>query len=220
MYMLIATVAAYLIGSVSFAVIVSAAMGLADPRSYGSKNPGATNVLRSGNKTAAILTLAGDAFKGWLAVWLVARFGPRYGLDDTAVALAAIAVFLGHLYPVFFKFKGGKGVATAAGVLLAVHPVLGIATMLTWLIIAFFFRYSSFAAIVAAVFAPLFDVFLFGPNRVAWAVFAMSALLLWRHRANIAKLIAGTESRIGEKKAAAKAAGAKRDAGAAGARKH
>lgn len=220
MYMLIATVAAYLIGSVSFAVIVSAAMGLADPRSYGSKNPGATNVLRSGNKTAAILTLAGDAFKGWLAVWLVARFGPRYGLDDTAVALAAIAVFLGHLYPVFFKFKGGKGVATAAGVLLAVHPVLGMATMLTWLIIAFFFRYSSFAAIVAAVFAPLFDVFLFGPNRVAWAVFAMSALLLWRHRANIAKLIAGTESRIGEKKAAAKAAGAKRDAGAAGARKH
>jgi acyl phosphate:glycerol-3-phosphate acyltransferase len=220
MYMLIATVAAYLIGSVSFAVVVSAAMGLADPRSYGSKNPGATNVLRSGNKTAAILTLAGDAFKGWLAVWLVARFGPRYGLDDTAVALAAIAVFLGHLYPVFFKFKGGKGVATAAGVLLAVHPVLGIATMLTWLIIAFFFRYSSFAAIVAAVFAPLFDVFLFGPNRVAWAVFAMSALLLWRHRANIAKLIAGTESRIGEKKAAAKAGGAKQDAGAAGARKH
>jgi acyl phosphate:glycerol-3-phosphate acyltransferase len=220
MYMLIATVAAYLIGSVSFAVVVSAAMGLADPRSYGSKNPGATNVLRSGNKTAAILTLAGDAFKGWLAVWLVARFGPRYGLDDTAVALAAIAVFLGHLYPVFFKFKGGKGVATAAGVLLAVNPVLGIATMLTWLIIAFFFRYSSFAAIVAAVFAPLFDVFLFGPNRVAWAVFAMSALLLWRHRANIAKLIAGTESRIGEKKAAAKAAGAKQDAGAAGARKH
>jgi acyl phosphate:glycerol-3-phosphate acyltransferase len=225
MYMLIATVAAYLIGSVSFAVVVSAAMGLADPRSYGSKNPGATNVLRSGNKTAAILTLAGDAFKGWLAVWLVARFGPRYGLDDTAVALAAIAVFLGHLYPVFFKFKGGKGVATAAGVLLAVNPVLGIATMLTWLIIAFFFRYSSFAAIVAAVFAPLFDVFLFGPNRVAWAVFAMSALLLWRHRANIAKLIAGTESRIGEKKAAekkaaAKAAGAKQDASAAGARKH
>lgn len=220
MYMLIATVAAYLIGSVSFAVIVSAAMGLADPRSYGSKNPGATNVLRSGNKTAAILTLLGDAFKGWLAVWLVARFGPRFGLDDTAVALAAIAVFLGHLYPVFFKFKGGKGVATAAGVLLAVNPVLGLATMLTWLIIAFFFRYSSFAAIVAAVFAPLFDVFLFGPNRIAWAVFAMSALLLWRHRANIAKLIAGTESRIGEKKAAAKAAGAKQGTGAAGARKH
>jgi len=214
--MLIATVAAYLIGSISFAVIVSAAMGIAAPRSYGSKTPGDTNVLRSGIKAAAILTLLGDAFKGWLAVWLVARFGPSYGLDDTAVALAAIAVFLGHLYPVFFKFKGGKGVATAAGVLLAIHPVLGLATVLTWLIIAFFFRYSSFAAIVAAVFAPLFDLFLFGPNRIAWAVFAMSALLLWRHRANIAKLIAGTESRIGEKKAA----GAKHDSGAAHARKH
>jgi glycerol-3-phosphate acyltransferase PlsY len=219
MSLLIATVAAYLIGSISFAVIVSAAMGLADPRSYGSKNPGATNVLRSGNKTAAILTLLGDAFKGWLAVWLVARFGPRFGLDDTAVALAAIAVFLGHLYPVFFKFKGGKGVATAAGVLLAIHPVLGAATALTWLIIAFFFRYSSFAALVAAVFAPLFDIFLFGPNPVAWAVFAMSALLVWRHRANIAKLIAGTESRIGEKKGAGQA-GAKPGTGATHARKH
>ncbi|HEV3104836.1 MAG TPA: glycerol-3-phosphate 1-O-acyltransferase PlsY [Trinickia sp.] len=216
MEILIATVVAYLIGSVSFAVIVSGAMGLADPRSYGSKNPGATNVLRSGNKTAAILTLVGDAFKGWLAVWLVAHFGPRYGLDETAVATVALAVFLGHLYPIYFKFKGGKGVATAAGVLLAVHPVLGLATALTWLIIAFFFRYSSLAALVAAVFAPLFDVFLFGANRVAWAVFAMSALLIWRHRANIAKLIAGKESRIGEKKADA----LKRDAGTAHARKH
>ncbi|HLX02070.1 MAG TPA: glycerol-3-phosphate 1-O-acyltransferase PlsY [Trinickia sp.] len=211
MEILIATVAAYLIGSVSFAVIVSAAMGLADPRSYGSKNPGATNVLRSGNKKAAILTLIGDAFKGWLAVWLVARYGPHFGLDDSAIALAAIAVFLGHLYPIFFKFKGGKGVATAAGVLLAIHPVLGLATALTWLIIAFFFRYSSLAALCAAVFAPLFDIFLFGENRVAWAVFAMSALLIWRHRANISKLIAGQESRIGEKK---------RDAGGAPARKH
>ncbi|MGF6599440.1 glycerol-3-phosphate acyltransferase PlsY [Paraburkholderia sp. GAS448] len=197
---LIVAVAAYLIGSVSFAVIVSATMGLADPRSYGSKNPGATNVLRSGNKTAAILTLLGDAFKGWLAVWLVSHFGPHYGLDDSAIALAAIAVFLGHLYPVFFRFKGGKGVATAAGVLLAIHPVLGIATLLTWLIIAFFFRYSSLAALVAAVFAPLFDVFLFGPNIIGLAVLAMSALLIWRHRANIGKLIEGKESRIGEKK--------------------
>ncbi|TDN68619.1 glycerol-3-phosphate 1-O-acyltransferase PlsY [Paraburkholderia sp. BL10I2N1] len=197
---LIVAVAAYLIGSVSFAVIVSASMGLADPRSYGSKNPGATNVLRSGNKTAAILTLLGDAFKGWLAVWLVSHFGPHYGLDDPAIALAAIAVFLGHLYPVYFRFKGGKGVATAAGVLLAIHPVLGIATLLTWLIIAFFFRYSSLAALVAAVFAPFFDVFLFGPNIIALAVLAMSALLIWRHRANIGKLIEGKESRIGEKK--------------------
>jgi glycerol-3-phosphate acyltransferase PlsY len=197
---LIVAVAAYLIGSVSFAVIVSATMGLADPRSYGSKNPGATNVLRSGNKTAAILTLLGDAFKGWLAVWLVSHFGPHYGLDDSAIALAAIAVFLGHLYPVFFRFKGGKGVATAAGVLLAIDPVLGGATLLTWLIIAFFFRYSSLAALVAAVFAPLFDVFLFGPNIIALAVLAMSALLIWRHRANIGKLIEGKEHRIGEKK--------------------
>ncbi|WP_118179629.1 glycerol-3-phosphate 1-O-acyltransferase PlsY [Paraburkholderia phosphatilytica] len=197
---LIVAVVAYLIGSVSFAVIVSAAMGLADPRSYGSKNPGATNVLRSGNKVAAILTLLGDAFKGWLAVWLTSHFGPHYGLGDGAIALAAIAVFLGHLYPIFFRFKGGKGVATAAGVLLAINPVLGIATALTWLIIAFFFRYSSLAALVAAVFAPLFDGFLFGANIVALAVVAMSVLLIWRHRANISKLLAGQESRIGDKK--------------------
>lgn len=200
MEILVAAVLAYLIGSISFAVVVSAVMGLADPRSYGSKNPGATNVLRSGNKTAAILTLVGDAFKGWLAVWLAAHIGPRYGLDESGIAVVALAVFLGHLYPVFFRFKGGKGVATAAGVLLAVNPVLGLATALTWVIIAFFFRYSSLAALVAAVFAPLFDIFLFGPNVVAWAVFAMSALLIWRHRANIGKLVAGKESRIGEKK--------------------
>ncbi|HEY1997745.1 glycerol-3-phosphate 1-O-acyltransferase PlsY [Paraburkholderia sp.] len=207
---LIVAVVAYLIGSVSFAVIVSATMGLADPRSYGSKNPGATNVLRSGNKTAAILTLLGDAFKGWLAVWLAGHFGPRYGLDDTAVALAAIAVFLGHLYPVFFRFKGGKGVATAAGVLLAINPVLGIATLLTWLIIAFFFRYSSLAALAAAVFAPLFDGFLFGANIIALAIVAMSCLLIWRHRGNIAKLMAGKESRIGDKKKAEAQTAAKR----------
>ncbi|MDN7862571.1 glycerol-3-phosphate 1-O-acyltransferase PlsY [Burkholderia multivorans] len=201
MQILLAALIAYLIGSVSFAVIVSAAMGLADPRSYGSKNPGATNVLRSGNKKAAILTLIGDAFKGWIAVWLARR----YGLPDVAIGWVAIAVFIGHLYPVFFRFQGGKGVATAAGVLLAVHPVLGLATALTWLIIAFFFRYSSLAALVAAVFAPLFDVFLFGTNHnpIAWAVLAMSVLLVWRHRGNIAKLLAGEESRIGDKKKAA-----------------
>jgi acyl phosphate:glycerol-3-phosphate acyltransferase len=219
MEILIVAVAAYLIGSVSFAVVVSAALGLADPRSYGSKNPGATNVLRSGNKAAAILTLIGDAFKGWLAVWLAAHFAPAYGLGESAVAVAALAVFLGHLYPVFFKFKGGKGVATAAGVLLAVDPKLGLATVLTWLIVAFFFRYSSLAALVSAVFAPLFDIFLFGPNVIAWAVFAMSALLVWRHRANIAKLIAGKESRIGEKKTEA-ATPAKHDAGAHHVRRH
>jgi glycerol-3-phosphate acyltransferase PlsY len=199
---LIVAVVAYLIGSVSFAVIVSSVMGLADPRSYGSKNPGATNVLRSGNKTAAVLTLIGDALKGWLAVWLVSHFGAHYGLDDTAIALAAIAVFLGHLYPVFFRFKGGKGVATAAGVLLAINPVLGIATLLTWLIVAFFTRYSSLAALAAAVFAPLFDGFLFGANIIALAIVVMSSLLVWRHRGNIAKLMAGQESRIGDKKKA------------------
>jgi glycerol-3-phosphate acyltransferase PlsY len=199
---LIVAVVAYLIGSVSFAVVVSAAMGLADPRSYGSGNPGATNVLRTGNKKAAILTLIGDALKGWVAVWVVDHFGARYGLDETSVAIAAIAVFLGHLYPVFFRFKGGKGVATAAGVLLAINPILGIATLLTWLIVAFFTRYSSLAAICAAIFAPLFDGFLFGANVVALAVVAMSALLIWRHRGNIAKLVAGKESRIGQKKAA------------------
>ncbi|WP_323121065.1 glycerol-3-phosphate 1-O-acyltransferase PlsY [Burkholderia alba] len=199
MQILLAAIAAYLIGSVSFAVVVSAAMGLADPRSYGSKNPGATNVLRSGNKTAAILTLVGDAFKGWLAVWLVRHFGIG---GEFGVACAAIAVFLGHLYPIFFRFQGGKGVATAAGVLLAIHPVLGLATALTWLIVAFFFRYSSLAALAAAVFAPVFDVFLFGThdNPSAWAVLAMSVLLVWRHRVNISKLLAGQESRIGDKK--------------------
>ncbi|MBU9320836.1 glycerol-3-phosphate 1-O-acyltransferase PlsY [Burkholderia gladioli] len=199
MQILIATIVAYLIGSVSFAVVVSALMGLADPRSYGSKNPGATNVLRSGNKKAAVLTLLGDAFKGWLAVWLVRHFGIG---GELGVALAAIAVFLGHLYPIFFRFQGGKGVATAAGVLLAISPALGIATLLSWLVIAFCFRYSSFAALVAAVFAPIFDVWLFGTrdNPVAWAVLAMSLLLIWRHRANISKLLKGQESRIGDKK--------------------
>jgi acyl phosphate:glycerol-3-phosphate acyltransferase len=200
---LFVTIAAYLIGSISFAVIVSAAMGLSDPRTYGSKNPGATNVLRSGNKAAAILTLLGDAFKGWLAVWLVRHVGAQFELDDVSVALASIAVFLGHLYPVFFRFKGGKGVATAAGVLLAINPILGLATAATWLIIAFFFRYSSLAALVSALFAPLFDLLMFGGNPVAVAIIAMSLLLVWRHRANIGKLLAGQESKIGEKKNAA-----------------
>ncbi|SAL74737.1 glycerol-3-phosphate acyltransferase PlsY [Caballeronia peredens] len=204
MIFLLVAVVSYLIGSISFAVVVSHAMGLADPRSYGSGNPGATNVLRTGNKKAAILTLIGDAFKGWLPVWVVVHFGANFGWDQagivTATALAAICVFLGHLYPVFFRFQGGKGVATAAGVLLAIHPVLGLATLLTWLIIAFFFRYSSLAALVAAVFAPFYQVFLFGPSRISLAVLAMSLLLIWRHRANISKLLAGKESRIGSKK--------------------
>ena len=196
-------VAAYLIGSVSFAVVVSRVMGLADPRTYGSGNPGATNVLRSGNKKAAILTLLGDAAKGWLAVWLALLLAPRFGVDEVGIALVVIAVFLGHLYPVFHRFAGGKGVATAAGILLAINVWLGLATLATWLIIAVFFRYSSLAALVSAVFAPFFYVLMNGFDWIAGAVALMAVLLIARHRANIAKLLAGKESRIGEKKKAA-----------------
>ncbi|HEY0877062.1 MAG TPA: glycerol-3-phosphate 1-O-acyltransferase PlsY [Zeimonas sp.] len=198
-YSLVAIVLAYLLGSVSFAVLVSRSMGLADPRSYGSKNPGATNVLRTGNRLAAVLTLLGDGAKGWVAVMLARIFGPRWGLDEGTIALVALAVFVGHLYPIFHRFHGGKGVATAAGVLLALHPLLGLGTLATWLLIAFFFRYSSLAAIVAAVFAPLWDLFLFGPGPNALAIAVMSGLLVWRHRGNLAKLMQGKESRIGSR---------------------
>jgi len=200
----LATVAAYLIGSLSFAVIVSHAMGLNDPRSYGSKNPGATNVLRSGNKMAAVLTLLLDAFKGWLPVVAVQTWGAAYGLEAGSVALVGLAAFLGHLYPVFFRFVGGKGVATALGVVLAVNPVLGAATGATWLLIAFFFRYSSLAALIAAVFVPVY--YLMGDgvawradNRVALALVVISALLIWRHAENLSRLVKGTESKIGKK---------------------
>jgi glycerol-3-phosphate acyltransferase PlsY len=194
---------AYLIGSIPFAVVVSKLMGLQDPRSYGSKNPGATNVLRSGSKAAAALTLLGDAFKGWFALWLAQMLAP--GLSWTVFALVALAAFLGHLYPVFLGFKGGKGVATALGILLAIHPGLALATAATWVIIAVFFRYSSLAALVAAFFAPVY--YLFGSG-VAWyaqgpvgvALAIITLLLFYRHRANIARLLAGTESRIGAKK--------------------
>ena len=198
---LLAGILAYLIGSISFAVVVSKCYGLADPRTYGSKNPGATNVLRSGKKSAAVLTLLGDALKGWLAVFLVQWFGPRYGVGEAGVALVAIAVFLGHLFPVFFKFVGGKGVATALGILLAVDPWLGLAALATWLVIAAFFRYSSLAAMVAALFAPLYHMMFWQMNEVTLAIAIMSLLLVWRHSDNIAKLIAGKESRLGEKKA-------------------
>lgn len=193
-------VAAYLLGSVSFAVVVSKFFRLADPRTYGSKNPGATNVLRSGNKAAAALTLLGDGAKGWLAVWLAIRFGEQYGVGDTGVALVAIAVFLGHLWPVFFRFVGGKGVATALGVLLGLNGWLGLATLITWLVIAYAFRYSSLAALVASVFAPFYYGLLFGIDIKLLAVAVMSALLIYRHRQNIANLFAGKESRIGSKK--------------------
>ncbi|MTV40159.1 glycerol-3-phosphate 1-O-acyltransferase PlsY [Duganella radicis] len=193
------TVAAYLIGSISFAVVSSKLFGLADPRTYGSKNPGATNVLRSGNKGAAIATLIGDALKGWVAVWLAIRFQEKLNIGDATIALVAIAVFLGHLWPVFFRFVGGKGVATAAGVLLGLNPWLGVATLVTWLAVAFAFRYSSLAALVAAVFAPFYYGLLFGVEPQLAAVAAMSALLVFRHSKNISNLIAGKESRIGSK---------------------
>jgi acyl phosphate:glycerol-3-phosphate acyltransferase len=191
--------AAYCLGSVSFAVVVSAAMRLPDPRAYGSGNPGATNVLRTGSRLAAVLTLLGDAGKGWLAVWLAARYTASEPVAGLEVPLAGLGAFLGHLFPVFHRFRGGKGVATAAGVLLGFNLWLGIATAVSWLAIAGFFRYSSLAAVVAALFAPFYTVWLFGLRPVAAAVAVMAALLLWRHRENIARLLSGTESRIGQK---------------------
>lgn len=196
---LLAILAAYLIGSISFAVLVSRVFGLADPRSYGSGNPGATNVLRSGNKLAAVLTLVGDAVKGWLAVWLVQRYGPALGVGDWGVALSGLAVFLGHLYPVYFRFKGGKGVATAAGVILAFNPWLALATGVTWLIIAFFFRYSSLAALVAAVFAAFYSALGWGFDERFIALVVIAGFVIYRHQANIRNLMAGKERRFGEK---------------------
>lgn len=197
----LAALAAYLVGSLSFAVIVSRAMGLSDPRSYGSGNPGATNVLRSGHKGAAVLTLAFDALKGFVPVLLAVKFAPAHGLGDGTVAAVGLAAFVGHLWPIFFRFQGGKGVATAAGVLIGINPILGGATLLTWLIVAWFSRYSSLAALTAAAFAPFYQLLIWGPGPITAAVAVMSVLLFWRHKANIRKLLAGTESRIGGKPA-------------------
>ena len=199
-----AALVAYLIGSLSFAVIVSRVMGLNDPRTFGSKNPGATNVLRSGSKGAAIATLFLDAAKGWLPVALVSWYGKPYGLDEGTVAMVGLAAFLGHLYPVFFKFVGGKGVATALGVLVGISPILGLATVATWLIMAFFFRFSSLASLSAAVFAPVYYIF---GDGVAWylnknimfSMSVMSLFLIYRHAENIGRLAKGTESRLGRK---------------------
>ncbi len=190
-------VIAYLIGSISFAVIVSRGFGLSDPRTYGSKNPGATNVLRSGNKAAAVATLIGDCAKGWAAVSLAQIFADRFGVTDTGIALVALAVFLGHLWPVFFRFVGGKGVATALGVLFGINGWLGLATLVTWLVIAYAFRYSSLAALVASIFAPFYYCLLFGFNAMSAAIAVMSLLLIWRHAKNIGNLMAGKEGRIG-----------------------
>jgi glycerol-3-phosphate acyltransferase PlsY len=199
--------AGYVFGSLSFAVIVSRVMGLDDPRTYGSQNPGATNVLRSGNKKAALATLLFDALKGYFPVLLVKWYGPAFGLDDEAVAVVAMAAFVGHLWPVFFRFQGGKGVATAAGILFAVEPALGAMVMGTWLLVAFVTRYSSLAALMASVLSP--GYYLFG-NDVLWqtsaaellSVMVMSLLLLWRHKENISRLLRGEESKIGAKKEA------------------
>jgi glycerol-3-phosphate acyltransferase PlsY len=200
-------VGAYALGSVSFAVVVSRFMGLDDPRTYGSQNPGATNVLRTGNKRAALLTLLLDALKGWLPVWALRQWG---GAPDALLALVALAAFVGHVWPVFFRFKGGKGVATAAGVLFGVSAWLGLATMATWLIVAFFFRYSSLAALSAAVFAPFYfalgqDLVWPGSSAMLLALVAMSVVLVWRHQDNLRRLLRGEESRIGQKKTEASA---------------
>ncbi|AIY43233.1 Acyl-phosphate:glycerol-3-phosphate O-acyltransferase PlsY [Collimonas arenae] len=206
MYTLLFVIAAYLLGSISFGIVTSKLFGLGDPRTYGSNNPGATNVLRSGNKSAAALTLLGDGFKGWLAVWLTQKYGPQFGLGDGAVALIAVAVFLGHLWPIFFRFAGGKGVATLLGILIGINPLLGLATIGTWLIVAYAFRYSSLAALIASVFAPFFYTLMEGPDMILLAIVVMSALLIYRHAKNIGNLLAGKESRIGSKKNGGKAA--------------
>ncbi|HVZ46068.1 MAG TPA: glycerol-3-phosphate 1-O-acyltransferase PlsY [Ramlibacter sp.] len=205
-YAFLAVIASYLLGSLAFAVIVSRLMGLTDPRTFGSGNPGATNVLRSGSKPAAAIVLVLDACKGLVPVLLVRAFGARFGLGEGTVAMVGLAAFLGHLFPVFFHFKGGKGVATFIGVVFGIHWALGLATGLTWLIIAFFFRYSSLASMVSAVFAPTY--YLLG-DRAAWyadasvalALAVMAGLSLWRHRQNIRRLLEGREPRLGAKKA-------------------
>ena len=192
---------AYLVGSLSFAVIVSRGMGLADPRSYGSKNPGATNVLRSGNKAAALLTLAFDALKGYVPVLLCLVYGPGFGLGSSEAAFVGLAAFVGHLWPVFFRLQGGKGVATAAGVLMAWNPGLALATLASFALVVFFMRYVSLGAIVAATFAPFYQALIWGIEPGLLAIAVMSLLLVWRHMPNIQKLLAGTESRLGQKAA-------------------
>jgi glycerol-3-phosphate acyltransferase PlsY len=191
-----AAIVAYLVGSIPFAVVVSRAMGLPDPRSYGSGNPGTTNVLRSGSKVAALLTLAGDAAKGWVAVWGAMQLG----LEGPVVAIVAIAVFLGHVFPVWLKFQGGKGVATAAGVLFAIDWRVGLATLVAWLTVVVATRYSSLGALVASVLAPVAVYAFLGAGPIWMASLAMSAVLLWRHEGNIRKLLRGEERRIGQKK--------------------
>jgi len=203
---LIFVVCAYLLGSVSFAVLMSKAFGLADPRTYGSGNPGATNVLRSGKKAAAVLTLLGDAAKGWLAVFLAIRFASHDSAGLLLVALVSLAVFLGHVFPIFLKFQGGKGVATALGVLLALSGWMGLAVLGTWVMVAVVFRYSSLSALVAAIAAPIYAMLLQLRPELVMATAIMSILLIWRHKSNIHNLMTGKESKIGSKKQEAQSA--------------
>lgn len=187
---------AYLIGSISFAVVVSRIFGLPDPHTYGSGNPGATNVLRTGKKAAAVLTLVGDAAKGAIALWLAQQFAPRFGVGETVLAAVALAAFLGHLFPLYFHFRGGKGVATAAGIMLAIDWRIALTLLVIWVLVAAISRYSSLAAIVAASLSPLAAFHFLGWVPLTWAVLMIAVLLLWRHRGNIERLLAGNESRI------------------------
>lgn len=204
---LLCALGGYLAGSIPFALIASRMFALPDPRTYGSRNIGATNVLRSGSKPAALVTLLLDGLKGFLPVFLVGHYGEAYGLQEGTVAMVAIAAFLGHLYPLYFRFKGGKGVATFIGVVFGIHWLLGVLTGLTWIIVAVFFRYSSLASLVAAAFAPAYYLLMdnaapwYADARIASALFAMALLLAWRHRENISRLVAGKESKLGAKKA-------------------
>ena len=194
---LVSIVVAYLIGSVSFAVVASRAFGLPDPHTYGSGNPGATNVLRTGNRKAAVLTLIGDAAKGWFAVWLATRMVVAYDMPSWTIAAVALAVFIGHIFPVFHRFAGGKGVATAAGIVLGLNWPLGLALLVVWLAIAFGFKVSSLAALVASLFAPIGSFYVFGNSTISWTMVVIALLLFWRHRTNIRELVSGRERRIG-----------------------
>jgi glycerol-3-phosphate acyltransferase PlsY len=194
---LVFVAAAYLMGSVSFAVVASRLFALPDPRSYGSGNPGATNVLRTGNKAAAVVTLLGDGVKGWLAVWLAQRFGAAFGVADWTIPAVALAVFAGHLYPVFHRFAGGKGVATAAGIVAALHWPLALVLAVVWLVMAYGFRISSVAALVAAALMPIGMFYVMGNTITAWTMIPIAVLLFWRHRSNIRQLLEGKERAIG-----------------------
>lgn len=202
MYTALFIIAAYLLGSISFALVTSRLFGLDDPRTYGSGNPGATNVLRTGNKLAAGLTLLGDAAKGWVAVFLASWLAVPCSISTQGVAAVAIAVFIGHLFPVFARFQGGKGVATGLGVLLGINPLLGGFVLLTWLLVAFLTRYSSLSALVSAGLAPVYYGLMFRVDAFFYAICIISALLIFRHRKNIINLVSGTETKIGSKKRA------------------